>query len=151
MTIQDARVLGLRVVNRVRTLPLLVVLAVVMSLIALTLLVTIGRAGPPYQALFEGLSPAQGGAIIAQLQKLGIPYRLEREGTIIAVPQSDVGVARLQLAPTGMPDTSNGTAWKALENAPMTASQPAVDALRLDALQDSLEQSIESVSGATAV
>jgi flagellar M-ring protein FliF len=151
MTIQDARVLGLRVVNRVRTLPLLVVLAVVMSLIALTLLVAIGMSGPPYQALFEGLSPAQGGAIIAQLQKLGIPYRLEREGTIIAVPQSDVGFARLQLAATGMPDTSNGTAWKALESAPMTASQPAVDALRLDALQDSLEQSIESVSGATAV
>jgi flagellar M-ring protein FliF len=151
MTIQDARALGLRVVHRVRTLPLLVVLAVVVGLIAVTLMVAISLSGPPYQALFEGLSPAQGGAIIAQLQKLGIPYRLEREGTIIEVPESDVGFARLQLAATGMPDTTNGTAWKALENAPMTASQPAVDALRLDALQDSLEETIESVSGATAV
>ena len=151
MTIQDARVFGLRVVNRVRTLPLLVVLSVVAGVVALALLLAIGMAGPPYQALFQGVTPAQGGAIITQLQKLGIPYRLEREGTTITVPASDIGFARLQLAVAGVPDTSNGGAWKALETAPMTTSQPAVDALRLDALQDSLEKTIESVSGATTV
>ncbi len=151
MTIQDARALGLRVVNRVRTLPLLVVLSALAGLVAVALLVAIGMSGPPYQALFQGLTPAQGGAIITQLQKLGIPYRLEREGTIITVPASDIGFARLQLAVAGVPDTSNGSSWKALENAPMTTSQPAVDALRLDALQDSLEKTIEVVSGATAV
>lgn len=151
MTIEDAKALGRRLVNRARALPLLVVLAAVVGLVAIALFVAIGMSGPPYQALFEGLTPTQGGAIIAQLQKLGIPYRLEREGTIIAVPESDIGIAKLQLAAAGVPDTANGSSWKALENAPMTASQPAVDALRLDALQDSLEQAIESVSGATAV
>jgi flagellar M-ring protein FliF len=151
MTIQDARALGLRVVSRVRTLPLLVVLLAVAGLVALALLVALGMSGPPYQALFQGITPAQGGAIITQLQKLGIPYRLEREGTIITVPASDIGLARLQLAAAGVPDAANGSSWKALENAPMTTSQPAVDALRLDALQDSLEKTIESVSGATAV
>ena len=151
MTIQDARAIGLRVVNRMRTLPLLVVLSAVAGLVAIALLVAIGMSGPPYQALFQGITPAQGGAIITQLQKLGIPYRLEREGTIITVPASDIGLARLQLAAAGVPDASNGSSWKALENAPMTTSQPAVDALRLDALQDSLEKTIESISGATAV
>jgi flagellar M-ring protein FliF len=151
MTINEARALGQRVVDRVLALPLLVILAAAAGLIAAALLVAIGMSGPPYQALFEGLAPAQGGAIITQLQKLGIPYRLERAGTIISVPAPDVGLARLQLAATGVPDTSSGGSWKALENAPMTASQPAVDAMRLQALQDSLEQTIQNVSGATEV
>jgi flagellar M-ring protein FliF len=151
MTIDDARALGRRALDRARHLPLLAMLAVVVGLIAIALLVIIGTSGPPYQALFEGFAPSQGGAIIAQLQKLGIPYRLERGGTIIEVPAGDVGLARLQLAATGEPDTSGGRSWKALEDAPMTASQPAIDALRLQALEGSLEQTIQGISGATAV
>lgn len=151
MTISDAKVLGRRAIDRVLGLPLLVIISAAVVLIAALLVLAFGMSGPPYQALFEGLTPAQGGAIITQLQKLGIPYRLERSGTIIEVPASDIGMAKLQLAATGEPGTATGGSLKALESAPMTASQPAIDAMRQQALEQSLEQAIQGISGASTV
>ena len=151
MTIGGAKALGQRAVGWVVHLPLLALLGAGVGLLALALLAFVGMSGPPYQALFQGLEPAQGGAVITELQKLGVPYRLQSAGTVIAVPASDVGLARLQLAAAGLPGGGAATAWKALESAPMTASQPSVNALRLQAIQRSLEQAVRQVSGATAV
>lgn len=151
MTISEAKALGRQVINRALGLPLLVIISAAVVVIAALLVLAFGMSGPPYQALFEGLTPAQGGAIITELQKLGIPYRLEHAGTIIEVPASEIGLAKLQLAATGQPDTTAGGSLKALESAPMTASQPAVDAMRQQALEESLEQAIQGISGASTV
>ncbi len=45
----------------------------------------------------EGLSPSDGGKIIAQLQKLGIAYQLQAAGNVILVPAPQLAQARLQL------------------------------------------------------
>jgi flagellar M-ring protein FliF len=104
-------------------------------------------AGPPYAVLDEGLSPADGGKVIAQLQKLGIPYQLQAAGNIIMVPAPQLAQARLQLGQDEVPGSDEQTAWSQLENAPMTASDLAQSTMAQQALQLSLQQSIQSMNG----
>ena len=148
MTVNDAKAIGLRWLGLVRNLPLPVFFAAAAILAACLLLALVGLSGPPFQVLYEGLSPQRGGEVIAELQKLGIPYRLDRAGTVIAVPVADLGRARLELASNGAPADDTSSAWKSLESVPMTASEASVQALQLEAAESSLEQSIKQVSGA---
>ncbi len=104
-------------------------------------------SGPPYAVLNEGLSPADGGKVIAQLQKLGIPYQLQAAGNIIMVPAPQLAQARLQLGGAQVPGSDVQTAWSQLEDAPMTASDLAQSAMAQQALQLSLQQSIQSMNG----
>jgi flagellar M-ring protein FliF len=72
-------------------------------------------AGPSYVVLNEGLSPAEGGKVIAQLQKLSIPYQLQAAGNVILVPAPDLAQARLQLGAAqgrAIMFPPPGTGWK---------------------------------------
>lgn len=106
--------------------------------------------GPPYAVLDEGLSPADGGKVIAQLQKLGIPYQLQAAGNIILVPEPQLAQARLQLGEAQVPGSDVSTAWAQLENAPMTASDLAQSTMAVQALELTLQQSIQSLDGIRA-
>ena len=104
-------------------------------------------SGPPYTVLSDGLSPADGGKVIAQLQKLGIPYQLQEAGNVILVPAPQLAQARLQLGALQVPGSSTQTAWNQLENAPMTTSDLAQSTMATQALELTLEQSIEAMNG----
>jgi flagellar M-ring protein FliF len=101
----------------------------------------------PYVALYDGLTPAQGGVVIGQLQKLGIPYELQNAGNLILVPASDLAAARLQLGASDLPQDDVASKWNKLEDAPMTATDTAQSAMAAQALEASLAQSIDSMSG----
>ena len=90
--------------------------------VAFAVVLALTLSGPPYVALYEGLSPAQGGKVIAQLQKLGIPYQLQAAGNIILVPAPQLAEARLQLGQAQVPESDSASGWDKLENAPMTTS-----------------------------
>jgi flagellar M-ring protein FliF len=62
-------------------------------------------ASPTYRVLFTNLSDRDGGAIIAQLSQMNIPYKSGDGGTIL-VPQDKVHEARLKLASQGLPKGS---------------------------------------------
>jgi len=117
--------------------------------IALSLIFTLylEMKGPSYAALYEGLTPAEGGKIIAALQKLGVPYRLQAAGNIISVPSDQLAAARLQLGALQLPGTTAANAWDKVETAPMTASDLAQNTMATQALQASLQESIEGLSG----
>lgn len=114
---------------------------------SLGVVVWLEMAGPPYVVLDEGLSPADGGKVIAQLQKLSIPYQLQAAGNIILVPAPALAQARLQLGVAQVPGSDVSTAWTQLEDAPMTASDLAQSTMAVQALELSLQQSIESLNG----
>jgi flagellar M-ring protein FliF len=114
---------------------------------AFAVVLSLSLSGPPYVALYDGLSPQQGGAVVAQLQKLGIPYQLQAAGNIILVPAPQLAEARLQLGQAQVPENDSASGWDKLENAPMTTSDLAENALATRALEASLEQSIETMSG----
>lgn len=104
-------------------------------------------SGPPYAVLDEGLTPADGGKVIAQLQKLGIPYQLQAAGNVILVPAPQLAQARLQLGAAQVPGSSTQNAWNQLENAPMTASDLAQSTMATQALELSLQHSIQAMAG----
>jgi len=114
---------------------------------SLAFVVWMETGSPAYTALYEGLSPADGGRVIAQLQKLGIPYELQAAGDIILVPVPELAEARLQLGAAQIPQTGASAGWDKLENAPMTASDLAQSTMASQALEASLEQSIETLNG----
>jgi flagellar M-ring protein FliF len=117
--------------------------------IALALVFTLyfEMKGPSYAALYEGLTPAEGGKIIAALQKLGIPYQLQAAGNIISVPGDQLAAARLQLGALQLPGTTAANAWDKVETAPMTTSDLAQNTMAIRALQSSLQDSIEGLNG----
>ena len=60
-----------------------------------------------YQILFSNLDPGDGNAIVAELRKKNIPYKIEANGTIILVPEEKVYDLRLSMAGDGLPNGGN--------------------------------------------
>ena len=143
----DWRQMLTRLMQNLAALPKIFWAAGVAILVSLGVAMWFELSGPPYAVLQEGLSPADGGKVIAQLQKLGIPYQLQAAGNIILVPAPQLAQARLQLGQLQVPGSDVQTAWSQLENAPMTASDLAQSTMAQQALQLSLQQSIQSMNG----
>ncbi len=59
-----------------------------------------------YKVLYANLSDKDGGAVIAQLSQMNVPYRHADGGAAILVPASQVHDARLKLASAGLPKGS---------------------------------------------
>ncbi len=128
-------------------LPKLLWLAGAVILLSLGAALWLEMSGPPYAVLDEGLSPADGGKVIAALQKLGIPYQLQEAGNVILVPEPSLAQARLQLGTAQVPGSDVTAAWDRLETAPMTASDLAQSTMAMQALELSLQQSIQGMAG----
>lgn len=75
------------------------------GLIALISAAWLWSSSPSYGVLFTNVSDRDGGAIIAQLSQMNIPYRSTDGGTIL-VPADKVHEARLKLASQGLPKGS---------------------------------------------
>ncbi|MFT7723372.1 MAG: flagellar basal-body MS-ring/collar protein FliF [Roseateles sp.] len=99
-------------VQRLGGLPLRSKLSMGAGLLALAgavLAVTLWSAQGDYRPLFTGLSDKDGGAVIAQLSALQVPYRHEAGGTLL-VPAGQVYELRMKLAAQGLPKGGNGNA-----------------------------------------
>jgi flagellar M-ring protein FliF len=75
------------------------------GLIAVVSAAWLWSSSPSYGVLFTNVSDRDGGAIIAQLSQMNIPYRNSDGGTIL-VPADKVHEARLKLASQGLPKGS---------------------------------------------
>ena len=73
--------------------------------IILVLMLTWGR-DTPYRVLFANVSDKDGGAILAQLAQMNVPYRHADGGAAILVPADKVHDVRLKLASQGLPKGS---------------------------------------------
>ena len=76
-------------------------LLVIAALAALLL-----TAKPDYKVLFAGLSDKDGGAIVAQLSQMNVPYKHADGGGAILIPADKVHDVRLRLASQGLPKGS---------------------------------------------
>ncbi|MEO7336750.1 MAG: flagellar basal-body MS-ring/collar protein FliF [Caldimonas sp.] len=59
-----------------------------------------------FKVLYANLSDKDGGAVIAQLAQLNVPYRMSEGGAAIMVPSAQVHDLRLKLATAGLPKGS---------------------------------------------
>jgi len=78
----------------------------VAGLAAVVLALTMWSGQGDYKVLYANLSDKDGGAIIAQLSQMNVPYRHADGGAAILVPASKVHDVRLKLASAGLPKGS---------------------------------------------
>ncbi len=78
-----------------------IALLVVVGLVALLM----GRQ-PDYKVLYANLADKDGGAIVAQLSQMNVPYKYTEGGGAILVPTDRVHDTRLKLASLGLPKGS---------------------------------------------
>ena len=100
---------------------------------------------PDYGVLYSNLSDRDGGAIIASLQQMNIPYKFAEGGGALLVQANKVPEARLRLASQGLP--KGGTAgFELMDNQKFGTSQFAEQINYQRALEGELARSINSIS-----
>lgn len=79
-------------------------------------------SAPEYRVLFANVSDKDGGAVIAALSQMNVPYRMADGGGAILVPAGMVYETRLKLASQGLP-RGGGVGFELLEAQKFGTSQ----------------------------
>jgi len=97
-----------------------------------------------YRVLFANLPDKEGGAVVAQLSTMQVPYKFAEGGTAILVPADKVNEVRLKLASAGLPKSSV-IGFELMDNAKFgqTQTQERVNLQR--ALEGELTRTISSI------
>ena len=100
---------------------------------------------PDYRVLFSNLSDKDGGAIVAQLSQMNVPYRYTEGGGAILIPADRVHDVRLKLATQGLPKGSV-SGFEVMDNSKfgITQFQERVNYQR--ALEGELTRSIQGLA-----
>ncbi len=91
---------------RLQAMPLRSKVSAVIGIVALAGVVfamTAWSSHGDYKVLYANLSDKDGGAVIAQLSQMNVPYRLSEGGAAILVPAAQVHDLRLKMATAGLP------------------------------------------------
>lgn len=89
--------------TRIPPQQLLALLLVVAAAIAMLVGGWMWSTTPDYKVLYSNLNDRDGGAVIAALQQMNIPYKFAEGGGALLVPAERVHDARLTLATQGLP------------------------------------------------
>jgi flagellar M-ring protein FliF len=104
---------------------------------------------PDYRVLFSNFSDRDGGAIVASLQQMNVPYKFADGGGAILVPAGQVHEARLKLAAQGLPKGGN-VGFELMENQKLGVSQFLEQVNFQRALEGELARSIQSLAAVQA-
>ncbi|MES2534915.1 MAG: flagellar basal-body MS-ring/collar protein FliF [Pseudomonadota bacterium] len=117
----------------------------VAGVIAIMAAILMWSQKPDYRVLFSNFSDRDGGAIVASLQQLNIPYKFAEGGGAILVPATDVHDARLKLASQGLPK-GGSVGFELMENQKLGVSQFLEQVNFQRALEGELARSIQSIA-----
>lgn len=113
--------------------------------IALAVAALLYLRAPEWRILYTNVSDRDGGAIIAALGQMNVPYRFSEGGGAILVPAEHVHEARLRLASQGLP-RAGGVGFELMENPRFGASQFQEQVSYQRALEGELARSIQSLA-----
>ncbi|WP_370623178.1 flagellar basal-body MS-ring/collar protein FliF [Polynucleobacter sp. UK-Mo-2m-Kol15] len=116
------------------------------AIVAVICVVLMWSMGGKYKVLFSNFNDKDGGAIVAALEQMNVPYKLADGGASILVPEDQVYQARLRLASMGLPRAGN-VGFELLENQKFGVSQFVEQVNYQRALEGELERSIQAISG----
>lgn len=125
-----------------RRLGVLVALAAVVAVLIAAIFM---GGNSSYKVLYTNLSDRDGGQVIAELQKLNVPYQISDGGAVISVPANNVYATRMKLAADGLPKGA-GVGFALLDHEPMGTSDFVEHVNYQRALEGSLERTIASLS-----
>lgn len=130
--------------DRVRSAPRALLLVGGAMLIAIIVAFALWSRGPEYRVLFANLAERDGGAIVAALNQMNVPYRFADGSAALMVPAERVHESRLALAAQGLP-RGGSVGFELLDNAKFGASQFTEQVNFQRALEGELARSIVSV------
>ena len=125
-----------------QTLTLVVVLA---AAIAAAIGAWLWAQAPDYRVLYSNLSDRDGGAIIAKLGQMNVPYKVSDSGGMIMVPANEVHETRMRLASEGLPKGSI-VGYELVDNQKFGATQFQEQINFQRGLEGELARSIQSLS-----
>ncbi|MCB5189262.1 flagellar M-ring protein FliF [Methylobacillus arboreus] len=119
------------------------------AVIALMVVFWLWSQKPEYRVLFSSYSDKDGGAIVAALEQMNIPYKIAEGGSAILVPSNNVHDIRLRLASQGLPKGGN-IGFELLENQKFGVSQFVEQVNFQRGLEGELERTIQSIGAVQA-
>lgn len=122
----------------------LLLIAGMAAVIAVMVVFWLWSQQPDYRVLFSNFTDKDGGAIVAALDKMNVPYKLSDSGTAILVPAAQVHQARLKLASQGLPKGGN-IGFELLEKQKFGVSQFVEQVNFQRGLEGELERSIQAI------
>ena len=123
----------------------LMLVAGIAAIVAVMVVFWLWSQQPDYRVLYSNYSDKDGGAIVAELEKMNVPYKFSDSGMAILVPAGQVHQARLKLAADGLPKGGNA-GFELLENQKFGVSQFVEQVNFQRALEGELERSVQSIS-----
>ena len=120
------------------------------ALAAMAIALALRGSGSDYRVLFSGLSDKDGGAVIAQLSQMGVPYRHSEGGGAILVPSSQVLDLRMKLSNLGLPRNSV-VGYELLDNQKFGQTQAGEGMSMKRATEGELMRTIGSLSAVQQV
>ncbi|RJS95150.1 flagellar basal-body MS-ring/collar protein FliF [Salinisphaera sp. Q1T1-3] len=133
---------------RLRASPRLALIIGVAAAVAILAALLFWTRSPDYAVLYSGLADRDGGAVLARLDQMQVPYKLSGGGSTIMVPRSRVDHLRLQMAGDGLPK-SGGVGFELMDNQPFGVSEFAEKVNYQRALEGELARSIETIDEVT--
>ncbi|HZM43835.1 MAG TPA: flagellar basal-body MS-ring/collar protein FliF [Burkholderiales bacterium] len=100
---------------------------------------------PDYRVLYGNLSDRDGGAVIASLQQMNVPYKFADGGGALLVPANQVHEMRLRLAGQGLPK-GGPAGFELMENQKFGTSQFAEQVNYQRGLEGELARSIQALA-----
>lgn len=128
-----------------KTLGVVVALALLVGAVAFVQ----WQRAPQLSPLFTGLSSADGGAVVEELQAAGVAYELTDGGATVLVPEEQVYDLRLQMSAAGLPGDDTG-GYSLLDEQGVTASQFQQEVAYQRAVEGELAKTIGAIDGVEA-
>lgn len=119
------------------------------AVVALMVVFWLWSQKPEYRVLFSSYSDKDGGAIVAALEQMNVPYKVAEGGSAIMVPASNVHDIRLKLAAQGLPKGGN-IGFELLENQKFGVSQFVEQVNFQRGLEGELERTIQAIGAVQA-
>ena len=117
----------------------------VAALVGVVLAMTMWSSKGDYKVLYANLSDKDGGAVIAKLSQMNVPYRMSEGGAAIMVPAANVHDLRLKLATAGLPKGSV-SGYELMDNARFGQTQFQERLTAQRGLEGELTRSITSMA-----
>src|ERR671934_1634630 len=104
-------------------------------------------SAPSYTTLQAGLDPAKTGKITAALDQAGVQYKLENNGTAVAVVSGQESKARIALAGQGLSTGTTQPGFELLDKQKLGASSFQQQVAYQRALEGQIAQTISQIDG----
>ncbi len=135
----------LQLLNRLPMQQKIGLMVALAAIIAIVVGAWLWETSPDYRVLYSNLSDKDGGAIIASLQQMNVPYKFAEGGAALLVPADQVNEVRLKLASQGLPKGSL-VGFELMDNEKFGTSQFQEQVNYQRGLEGELAKTIQSLS-----